>query len=220
MPTCASAGLPVDYVMLRGIFMPPGVTPDQVDFYLDLFKKVRALPEWKDFMDKGAFNQTALTGQAFFDWLGKNEQMHRVLMKEAGFLAQVRSLHPHHFRRAHELMATSPEADGAGVVSVRWPEWRCRPAAAVALLVIADSLRVGIGWADDGPRSGYFPFYIGLLLLGPAAGRWAEQLLRWRRTTHRSSPSARSWPGAGRCCADGVYVAPSSAWASTSRRCC
>ena len=87
IPTCASAGIPVDYLMLRGIFMAPGVTPDQVAFYLDLFKKVRALPEWKEFMDKGAFNQTALTGQEFFDWLGKNEQMHRVLMKEAGFLA-------------------------------------------------------------------------------------------------------------------------------------
>ena len=88
IPTCASAGLPVDYVMLRGIFMPPGVTPDQVAFYTDLLKKVRALPEWKEFMDKGAFNTTALTGQEFFDWLGKNEQMHRVLMREAGFLAQ------------------------------------------------------------------------------------------------------------------------------------
>jgi tripartite-type tricarboxylate transporter receptor subunit TctC len=87
IPTCTSAGIPVDYLMLRGIFMAPGVTPDQVAFYLDLFKKVRALPEWKEFMDKGAFNQTALTGQEFFDWLGKNEQMHRVLMKEAGFLA-------------------------------------------------------------------------------------------------------------------------------------
>ena len=88
IPTCASAGLPVDYVMLRGIFMPPGVTPDQVAFYTDLLKKVRALPEWKEFMDKGAFNTTALAGQEFFDWLGKNEQMHRVLMREAGFLAQ------------------------------------------------------------------------------------------------------------------------------------
>jgi tripartite-type tricarboxylate transporter receptor subunit TctC len=87
IPTCASAGLPVDYLMLRGIFMPPGVKPEQVAFYLDLFKKVRALPEWKDFMDKGAFNQTALAGDAFFDWLGKNEQAHRVLMKEAGFIA-------------------------------------------------------------------------------------------------------------------------------------
>jgi putative tricarboxylic transport membrane protein len=88
IPTCASAGLPVDYLMLRGIFMPPGVTPDQVAFYLDLFKKVRALPDWKDFMNKGAFNETALAGDAFVDWLGKNEQMHRVLMREAGFLAQ------------------------------------------------------------------------------------------------------------------------------------
>ena len=88
VPPCASAGLPVDYVMLRGIFMAPGVSKDQVDFYIELFKKVRALPEWKDFMAKGAFNQTALTGAEFFDWLGKNEQMHRVLMKEAGFLAQ------------------------------------------------------------------------------------------------------------------------------------
>lgn len=87
VPTCASAGIPVDYLMLRGIFMPPGVTPDQVAFYLDLFKKVRATPDWKEFMDKGAFNQTALTGDAFVDWLGKNEQMHRVLMKEAGFIA-------------------------------------------------------------------------------------------------------------------------------------
>jgi tripartite-type tricarboxylate transporter receptor subunit TctC len=88
IPTCASAGLPVDYLMLRGIFMAPGVKPDEVKFYVDLLAKVRTLPEWKDFMNKGAFNQTALNGTAFVDWLGKNEQMHRELMKEAGFLAQ------------------------------------------------------------------------------------------------------------------------------------
>ena len=88
VPTCASAGLPVDYLMLRGIFMPPGVTPEQVAYYIGLFKQLRALPEWKEFMDKGAFNTTALEGQPFVDWLGKNEQAHRALMKEAGFLAQ------------------------------------------------------------------------------------------------------------------------------------
>jgi putative tricarboxylic transport membrane protein len=87
IPTCASAGLPVDYVMLRGIFMPPGVSPEQIKFYVDLMEKVRALPEWKDFMNKGAFKQTSMSGPAFFDWLGRNEQQHRVLMKEAGFMA-------------------------------------------------------------------------------------------------------------------------------------
>jgi putative tricarboxylic transport membrane protein len=87
VPTCAAAGVPVDYLMLRGIMMPPGVTPEQVTYYVDLFKKVRALPEWKDFMEKGAFKQTFMTGNDFNDWLGKNEQLHRGLMKEAGFLA-------------------------------------------------------------------------------------------------------------------------------------
>ena len=88
IPPCAAAGIPVEYVMLRGIFMPPGVTPEQQKYYVDLMARVRALPEWKDFMNKGAFNQTALTGQEYFDWVARNEQMHRVLMREAGFLAQ------------------------------------------------------------------------------------------------------------------------------------
>jgi putative tricarboxylic transport membrane protein len=88
IPTCASQGIAVEYTMLRGIFMPPGVRPEQIKFYEDLFTKVRALPEWKDFMNKGAFNQTTMGGQAFVDWLGRTEQQHRVLMREAGFLAQ------------------------------------------------------------------------------------------------------------------------------------
>ncbi|WP_119353172.1 Bug family tripartite tricarboxylate transporter substrate binding protein [Azohydromonas sediminis] len=87
LPTCSSAGIPVEYTMLRGIFMTPGATPEQVKFYVDLFDKVRALPEWKEFMAKGAFNQTSMSGQPYFDWLARTEQQHRVLMKEAGFLA-------------------------------------------------------------------------------------------------------------------------------------
>ena len=87
LPTCMSFGIPVQYLMMRGIFMAPGVTPEQVAFYADLLKKVRATPEWKDFMDKGAFKQSSMSGPEFTDWLGKNEQVHRVLMKEAGFIA-------------------------------------------------------------------------------------------------------------------------------------
>ena len=34
-----------------------------------------------------------------------------------------------------------------------------------AAVVIADSLRLGIGWREfEGPTAGYFPFYIGLIL--------------------------------------------------------
>src|ERR1041384_7562309 len=38
IPTCKEAGIPTSYVMLRGIFMPPGVTKEQSDFYVNLFK--------------------------------------------------------------------------------------------------------------------------------------------------------------------------------------
>jgi hypothetical protein len=31
-------------------------------------------------------------------------------------------------------------------------------------VVIYDSIRLGVRWADDGPQAGYFPFYIGLLI--------------------------------------------------------
>jgi len=88
VPTCESQGVPVEYLMLRGIFMPPGVTPDQVAFYVNLFTKVRGLPEWKEFMEKGAFKQTSLNGNAYVDWVAKNEQLHRTLMKDAGFISQ------------------------------------------------------------------------------------------------------------------------------------
>ena len=88
IPTCKESGVPTDYVMLRGIFMSPGATKDQVEFYVNLFKKVRETPEWKDFMEKGAFNQSFMTGQEYVKWVEKNEELHRGLMKEAGFLAK------------------------------------------------------------------------------------------------------------------------------------
>ena len=35
---------------------------------------------------------------------------------------------------------------------------------ALGAVVIYDSVRLGTGWADDGPRPGYFPFYVGLII--------------------------------------------------------
>jgi tripartite-type tricarboxylate transporter receptor subunit TctC len=88
IPTCKEAGLPADYTMLRGIFMAPGVSKDQVEFYVNLLKKIRDTPEWKDYIEKGAFNPTTLSGEDFSKWLGSAENMHRNLMKEAGFIAK------------------------------------------------------------------------------------------------------------------------------------
>ena len=74
--------------MLRGIFRPGGGTADQVQFYVDLLKKVRDTAEWKAFLEQGAFNQTTLAGKEYEDWVAREEARHIMLMKEAGFLAR------------------------------------------------------------------------------------------------------------------------------------
>jgi len=87
IPVCKDVGLPVDYLMLRGIFMPPGVTQDQVAYYVGLFKKVMDTPEWKKLMEEGAFNTTHLSGKEYADWVSREEARHLALMKKAGFVA-------------------------------------------------------------------------------------------------------------------------------------
>ena len=78
---------------------------------------------------------------------------------------------------------------------------------ALAVLVIVDSIRMGTGWGDEGPRSGYFPFYIGLALLVSAGWVALKQLLRWRSDNPAFADRAQLgsvwavlWPS-------GVYVA-------------
>ena len=77
----------------------------------------------------------------------------------------------------------SEESQGAGL-NRRIPE-----AGVAALLlaggaiVIYDSLRVGIEWADDGPKAGYFPFFIGILLCFAAGWTLVTTLIGWSRET-------------------------------------
>jgi putative tricarboxylic transport membrane protein len=44
-------------------------------------------------------------------------------------------------------------------------------------IVVYDSVRLGSGWAADGPRPGYFPFYIGLLICISATINFVRALL-------------------------------------------
>jgi putative tricarboxylic transport membrane protein len=87
IPTCKSQGLDIEYLMLRGVFMPAGVPKDAADYYVELFKMVRATPEWAQLMADGAFNQSFMTGADYAKWIEGEEKRHRDLMKEAGFLA-------------------------------------------------------------------------------------------------------------------------------------
>ena len=87
IPTCKSQGLDIEYLMLRGVFMPAGVSKDVVNYYVELFKKVRATDDWKKLMNDGAYNQSFMTGSDYMKWVEGEEKRHRDLMTEAGFLA-------------------------------------------------------------------------------------------------------------------------------------
>lgn len=39
----------------------------------------------------------------------------------------------------------------------------------MGLIAVAGSLRAGIGWGDEGPKAGFFPFYIGLIIIASSA---------------------------------------------------
>ena len=62
---------------------------------------------------------------------------------------------------------------------------------AVGAVAIWDSLRVGAGWGTDGPQTGYFPFWIGLIMIGASAGNLV-QVARARRNSGEA-PLFASW---------------------------
>src|SRR5262245_40694647 len=46
-------------------------------------------------------------------------------------------------------------------------------------VVVLDAIRLGVGWGTDGPQSGFFPFWLGVLLVVACAG---VMIQAWFRT--------------------------------------
>ena len=74
--------------MLRAMFLPGKVTPEQKAFYVDLFKKVTQTAEYKDYMEKQALKPIFLTGKDMLKFLEEDDTLNKSLMTEAGFVAQ------------------------------------------------------------------------------------------------------------------------------------
>jgi len=54
-----------------------------------------------------------------------------------------------------------------------------------------DSYRIGAKWGDDGPQSGYFPFYIGLLMCFATLANLLSALRTRRSTSFVSKPKLK-----------------------------
>src|SRR5690349_3367051 len=88
IPTCKEEGLDVQYLMLRAMFLPGKVTPEQQAFYVDLFQKVTQTAEYKDYMEKQALKPIFLTGKDMLKFLEEDDKLNASLMIEAGFVAK------------------------------------------------------------------------------------------------------------------------------------
>jgi putative tricarboxylic transport membrane protein len=63
-------------------------------------------------------------------------------------------------------MSVAPQGTGGAGPSHRTVEIAVGALiAALGVVTIAGSLRVGINWGAEGPKSGFFPFYIGVLIV-------------------------------------------------------
>jgi tripartite-type tricarboxylate transporter receptor subunit TctC len=87
IPTCKEEGVDVQYLMLRAMFLPGKVTPEQSAFYVDLFKKLTQTTEYKEYMEKQALKPVFVTGKDMLKFLEEDDALNKNLMTEAGFVA-------------------------------------------------------------------------------------------------------------------------------------
>jgi len=87
IPTAREAiGVDIQYLMLRGIFGPPDMPKEAVDFYQGMLKKVYDSPEFQKYLLDNALKPSWLTGADYVKWLGETESVHKELMQKGGLL--------------------------------------------------------------------------------------------------------------------------------------
>jgi putative tricarboxylic transport membrane protein len=77
---------------------------------------------------------------------------------------------------------------GSGHLQYRWAEIIAALFfAVIGAIVVFDSFRTGFRWGNDGPEPGYFPFYIGLTLIGAAAWVLFQTIRGWTKDGGRKA---------------------------------
>jgi len=87
IPTCSEAGLPIErYQMPRTVWLPKGVTTEQVAFYQALLSKVRETDEWKAWLKRGSQTDAFMSGSELTDYIAADERWLRGQFAEDGWL--------------------------------------------------------------------------------------------------------------------------------------
>ena len=87
IPTVKEAlALDIQYNMLRGIFGPPDMPKEAVDWYIGFLKKVYDTPDFQAYLHKGALKGAFTTGAEYVTWVEGAEKLHRELMEKGGLV--------------------------------------------------------------------------------------------------------------------------------------
>jgi putative tricarboxylic transport membrane protein len=88
IPTCKESGLPIEtFQQPRTVFLPGGVTKDQIEFYTQLFRKVHEAPEWREYLERTAQTDLFLVGDAFAKFIATDVVTQRKQIEAEGWLA-------------------------------------------------------------------------------------------------------------------------------------
>jgi tripartite-type tricarboxylate transporter receptor subunit TctC len=89
IPTCMEQGLGIDeYSMPRTVFMPGGVSPEQLKFYVNLIKRVTQTPEFQEYVDRNVLIASFLEGSALNQYIKADESRARAIFQDAGWLVK------------------------------------------------------------------------------------------------------------------------------------
>jgi putative tricarboxylic transport membrane protein len=87
IPTIKEAlGADITYQMLRGIFGPPDMPKDAVEWYVAFLRKVYETKEFQDYLHQGALKPAFATGAEYVKWVEENDRLHRELMEKGGLI--------------------------------------------------------------------------------------------------------------------------------------
>lgn len=84
IPTFAEAGYDLGISMPRGLVLPPGVSKEAQDWWIEAVKKIVQTPEWKAYIEKQLLTENVLYGEDFRAFLQKTQSAFADILKKSG----------------------------------------------------------------------------------------------------------------------------------------
>jgi putative tricarboxylic transport membrane protein len=84
VPTFADAGYHIEVAMPRGLVLPPGVSPQVQQWWIETIKKVVETPEWKSYIQNQILTENVKYGEDFRSFLTRTQEVFANTLREHG----------------------------------------------------------------------------------------------------------------------------------------